>query len=359
LLRRRRTNERGLVASPGDESGRDLRAPAEEAPQLATTDRAFADLLAATVEHVERLAGISEACPATGEGLTNEDVVKRCDHALAILEVRLHEQPTSRQLSPEDIDEAVAALTELRETSSEQAAFLKEAGSAADRMESSIVENSRLAQSASEAASELSQRTETGTVEILSVVSRLQTSADHAVESLSTIFDLGNSSNEIARMAKTINEIAEQTKILALNAAIAAARAGEQGREFGVISSEIRQLATRTAETARDITKVIGSLEVKTRDAAEIMQQIDVGLDDVDVAGDSLHAIAAETGLLVGAVDQISTHSKSQSAATSDVLFGIDAAAMTGEQLIEGVRRLDDFVDRLTDTFASKDANGR
>jgi methyl-accepting chemotaxis protein len=301
--------------------------------------------LAAAVARIEAL--LDRGDPQPIDKLSPEEIQARLDRVVFELEDRLDAHtpvPASH-----DVTDAAAALAELNEISAEQASYLEEANTAADRMQSSIIENSRLARTAAEAATELGTRTETRTTEILSVVSRLQASAEQASASLATIFDVGNSSNEIAGMARTINEIAEQTKILAFNAAIAAARAGDQGKEFGVISGEIRQLATRTADTAREITKVIGDLETETREAASVMQQVDVGLEDVDQAGDALHGIAAETNQLIEAVNQIAHHSKSQSAATSDVLFGIDAAAMTGEQLLDGVRRLGDFVDRVAD----------
>jgi len=285
--------------------------------------------------------------PPLPEDPSPEEIADRCERALAHLDERIRVKETVQGPSPQDVADAQAALADVQEIVAEQAGYLEEANTAAGRMQNSIIENSKLARTASEAATELGTRTETRTTEIMSVVSRLQASSEQAAASLATLFDAGNSSNEIATMAKTINEIAEQTKILALNAAIAAARAGEQGREFGVISGEIRQLATRTAETARNITRVIGELEAETRDAVEAMQQVDVGLEDVDKAGDALHGIASGTNQLVDAVGQIATHSKSQSAATSDVLFGIDAAGMVGEQLNEGVDRIARFVDRI------------
>lgn len=333
------------VTLDGD-AGTDREPSVDPGTTASSADRASADLLEATLVTIEQLINPDRAHDMLDP---EEPLDVRCDRIVARLEDRLLAAPATPQLRPEDIAEANAAIQELRDISTEQASFLEEANQAADRMQGSIVENSRLAQGASEAVSELSTSTETRTSEILAVVSRLQASVDHAATSLSTIFDLGNSSNQIAKMAMTINDIAEQTNILALNAAISAARAGEHGREFGVISSEVRELANRTATTARDITRVIGELERETREAAEVMQQVDVGLEGVDQAGDSLHDIASETAQLVDAVDQISRHSKSQSAATSDVLFGIDAAVMTGEQLLEGIRNIADFVGRVTD----------
>lgn len=246
-----------------------------------------------------------------------------------------------------DLASVVAAVAELRQISAEQSDFLQEASRAADRMQGSIVENSRLAQSAAEVATELGTLTDKRTAEIESVVSRLQTRAEQAGESLSHVFDVSDSSGEIARMAGAIDGIAQQTKILALNAAVSAARAGDNGLEFAVISREIRRLATSAAETAGDITRVIGDFETKTKGAADAMQQIDVGLEDVDHAGVSLHGIASDTGRLIAAVDQISDHSRAQSAATSDVLFGIDAAVLTGEQLVESLQRVADFINSL------------
>ncbi len=92
---------------------------------------------------------------------------------------------------------------------------------------------------------------------------------------------------------------------------------------------------------------MLAELETETKGVADAMQQVDVGLGDVDHTGDQLRGIASDTSNLVGTVDQITHHSKAQSAATSDVLFGVDAAVMSGEQLQEALDRVAAFVDGL------------
>lgn len=318
--------------------------PSKSRPFARASAQHEGDLTDSTLARLELLAGID----ADDVSAAPEDFGARIERALAALERRHGGAGLSAPLG--DLDAAVAAIDELREITSEQAEFLQEASKAADRMQGSIVDNSRLAQGAAEVATELGAATETRTAEIESVVSRLQTRAEQAGESLAHVFDVSDSSGEIARMAGAIDGIAQQTKILALNAAVSAARAGDNGLEFGVISREIRRLATSAAETAGDITRVIGDFETKTKGAAVAMQQIDVGLDDVDHAGDSLHGIASDTSRLISAVNQISTHSRAQSAATSDVLFGIDAAVLTGERLVESLQRVADFITTLQGT---------
>jgi len=94
------------------------------------------------------------------------------------------------------------------------------------------------------------------------------------VERASTaIKDLGNQSTNIARILTVIDEIADQTSLLALNAAIIAAQAGEHGKGFGVVADEIRELAERTATSTREIATIIGNLQEGTQEAVTVMEE--------------------------------------------------------------------------------------
>jgi methyl-accepting chemotaxis protein len=88
-----------------------------------------------------------------------------------------------------------------------------------------------------------------------------------------TIKDLGNQSSNIARILTVIDEIADQTSLLALNAAIIAAQAGEHGKGFAVVADEIRELAERTAISTREIGTIIGNLQEGTQEAVTVMEE--------------------------------------------------------------------------------------
>jgi len=147
--------------------------------------------------------------------------------------------------------------------------------------------------------------------------------ADTVQASSKTISDLGASIQKIGTIANVIKDIAEQTNLLALNAAIEAARAGEQGRGFAVVADEVRKLAERTATSTKDITSTIAEITAVSESAVKSMHgavsEVETGIALIRKNGEGLREIMSATTSMSNRVDHIATASREQAAAGEDV----------------------------------------
>ena len=169
-------------------------------------------------------------------------------------------------------------------------------------------------------------------------------------ESAQLMVALGKRSDEIGQIVNVIKDIAEQTNLLALNAAIEAARAGEQGRGFAVVADEVRKLAERTATATSEISKMISAIQSETGNAVTTMEkgssQVSDGVALANQAGQSLQNINSSVKRVVEMIEQISEATRSQSEATNEITKRV-------EHIAEMARENTSSVDETT--HASRD----
>lgn len=142
-------------------------------------------------------------------------------------------------------------------------------------------------------------------------------------ESAQIIQKLGERSDQIGEIAGIINEIAEQTNLLALNAAIEAARAGEHGRGFAVVADEVRKLAERTTGATKQIGDTIQTMQKEMKNAVVSMEggvkEVEVGNDETARSGSALKEILNQINALASQINQIAVASEEQSATTNEI----------------------------------------
>ena len=242
-------------------------------------------------------------------------------------------------------------IKEAENGSEEQAARMAETASAMGEMNSTISEVARNSGNASEMSTSTREQATQGSKIVASVVDSIHKVEDQSVKLKEDMQSLLDNSKSIDEIMRVISDIADQTNLLALNAAIEAARAGEAGRGFAVVADEVRKLAEKTMASTNDVGKVINAIQACANTSAE---QVDITVkittDATEVAshsGEALQEIVRMADATADQVRAIATAAEEQSASSEEINNSISAVTSLASSNLELMQQASQSVSDL------------
>ena len=246
----------------------------------------------------------------------------------------------------------IAAVTrETENNMSRQQGEVQQIATAMNEMAATSVEVARNASSASRSVESANEAAFTGKQVVTQTIKRITELADNVEEAAQVLSTLEQNSDDIGSILGVIRGIADQTNLLALNAAIEAARAGEQGRGFAVVADEVRTLASRTQQSTQEINSLIETLQGSSRSAVNVMergqQQARDAVEQIREAGARLEVITSSVAEIMDMNTQIASASEEQSAVSEEINRNVNNVNDASHKTVESTRRMVQDISKL------------
>ena len=339
----------------------------QEQTQQAEASRYQAEQLQAAADeerqYLQRnFARISQVIAAVTEGdLTQRLTIEKDDEVGALMHqvnrmiADLEELTGKIQVAGNHLLEAAGRVSSSADNMSsgaqEQAQQTNEVAAAIEEMSATINEASANSREANQTAQHASDLAKTGEEVFAQSTEGMKRIACIVKESAEKVTALGKSGTQIGEVIEVISEIADQTNLLALNAAIEAARAGEQGRGFAVVADEVRKLAERTTAATKEIATMITRIQRNTDEVVASMtrgnEEVETGLRLADDASNSLSEIVASINSMGLMIDQIASGSEEQAAASTEISRNVELISSVASEVSMATNELAGTADSM------------
>ena len=370
------------VRAQGDETGKASEASADRSIALSVTMILLGAAAIAVVGFIFRrsivsgLTGVQTTVMRIDSDLDfslrvplkADDELGQMAAALNSLLERLQANLRSIAQGANEVAAASGALTEssgqVARASEAQSSAAAEMAASVEQLTVSIGHAGDRADDTRRSAVEAGDLAQGGKAIVEQTVSDIKSIAEAVTQASGQIRDLGEQSARISGVVAVIGELADQTNLLALNAAIEAARAGEQGRGFAVVADEVRKLAERTAKATQEITAMIGAVSQSAQGAEAGMKlavdRVVAGVARTDEISVAIHRISASSAGTVGMVNEIGNAIGEQGSASTSIAQNVESIAqMAGEcsaaasGSADSARRLDRLAEQMRRVIAA------
>ncbi len=335
----------------------------DEIGALADTFRTLKDYLETLSDAAERIAANNLTVHI--EPRSEKDVLGNAFQKMSTnLVIMIRQLGQHAEALVAGVAEIEASSDQMSKGARDQAEQVSGVSAAVEEMTANISESSKGATDASSASKKASETASTGGQIVTETIEGMRAIADVVRESADSIGDLAVSAEKIGEIISVIDDIADQTNLLALNAAIEAARAGEQGRGFAVVADEVRKLAERTGKATAEISDVIKEVQSKTSSVVKSMEsgivEVEKGRELADQAGSSLGEIVQMSQSVMNMVQQIAQVSDQQTDVANEVAQSVEAissvtesTAKQSEESLEAAKMLNNQAEELQEIVSS------
>ena len=248
-------------------------------------------------------------------------------------------------------NEVAGAATQIASGAEEMAAGMEEqrrqtsqVSAAVEEMSASVTEVAEKATGAARKSDEGGEQAVEGGKIVQETIAGMNAISEQVNESVRAVGELGRRSEQIGEIIEVINDIADQTNLLALNAAIEAARAGEHGRGFAVVADEVRKLAERTTKATEEVAESIKAIQDETAQAVDRMEagksRVDEGVQLAQQAGAALEEIVGGAKEIAPMIQGIAAAAEEQSSAANEISSNVERINAVTNESADGVHQV-------------------
>jgi len=288
------------------------------------------------------LAGAADQLgQAAGQG---GQAVQQVSEAVQQVATGAQGQATAAQQSNQAVEQLLQAIEQVARGAQEQARAVADVAHMASGMTEELEQMAAHTQSVAAASQQTRGAAEQGARAVQDTIAGMGEIKAVVTQAAARVEELGQLGERIGAVVETIDDLAEQTNLLALNAAIEAARAGEHGRGFAVVADEVRKLAERSQRETKAIAELIRAVQAGTREAVAAMEQgarqVEAGTVQADTAGRALREILAAVERTVGqvgeiavAIDQVASRGREVSHTMTSISAAVEQASASAEEM--------------------------